>query len=528
MEKYISSPFNLDKKLNTYSSPLYKWKLYRLINKCKNVSERRHPMFEQNRAMKWLGYLGFAFWACYLIFFGVLLGNVDDGATEMFDIINGGLVFFLTCDFFLRMFLVDTPAQEVKQFKLMPISSSFLINIFLVRRGTSIFNIIWLFFFVPFGFFSLLHFYGFCGFIGWCIALWLIFVANSYWYLLWRTLLNRNMLFIIIPVVLYAVFIYLGIFDDEYTKLILGDDNTQPVFWTCLKVGRWALELNPIAYVIPIVAIGALYSVNYFIQIRSVYREIAEVQAAKVKSREMAFLNRFGIVGEYIKLDIKSIMRNNVIRQSFLSGLVCTIMLTCIFAFTPIYDDMLFMKAYISMYCYCALSVITLTGVMCAEGNYIDGLMSRKESVLSLLKAKYYFNLFMMIIPFLIFMIPIIQGKNSFMESVGCLLFTAGVVLPCLMQMAVYNKNTIPLNAKLTKARSNSKTQMIVSMIALFGPMIIMYALMVLLTDWASYAMAAIGLVGVLLEPIWLRNIYKRFMARRYENMDGFRNSRNN
>ena len=35
---------------------------------------------------------------------------------------------------------------------------------------------------------------------------------------------------------------------------------------------------------------------------------------------------------------------------------------------------------------------MTLGQVMSFEGNYLDGLMSRKESISNLLRAKYYLN----------------------------------------------------------------------------------------------------------------------------------------
>lgn len=520
-----STPFNLDKPLNSYSRYVRLWKTFRLIDKCKGISERRHPMFERNRAMKWMGYLFTAFWLCYLMFFGVVMGNIE-APVEIFDTINGWLPIILALDFSTRLMLTDTPAQEVKQFKLMPLSTSFLINVFLIRRATSFMNIVWLFFFVPFGLMCVVNYYGFIGLFTWCLSMWIIMVANAYWYLLWRTLLNRNMMYLILPVSIYAIVIYFGLFDDDFTQSFFGKEHVQPVYWGFLWYGRWVMEGNVQAYLIPISIIALLYIVNYNIQIRSVYREIADVQEGKVKSREMVFLNRFGIIGEYIKLDIKSIMRNGTIRKSFITGVVCTVMLTSLSAFTPIYDGNLFMKAYISMYCFCCLAVIQLTSLMCPEGNYIDGLMARKESVLSLLKAKFYFNLAMMIIPFCIFLLSVIVGKSSFIESIGCLLFTAGVVLPFLMQMAVYNKSTVPLNAKLTRVRNNSSMQVYISIIALFLPMGVMYVLMVLIPTWAPWIMAGLGIIGIALEPLWMRNIYNRFMARRYANMDGFRNSR--
>ena len=94
-------------KTNLMENVKHYWKLYRLVDKCKGLGEKRHPMFEQNRAMKWFGYLMAAFWACYLIFFGVLLGTaLSDSAIEGFDIINGGLLVFIALDFLLRLFQI--------------------------------------------------------------------------------------------------------------------------------------------------------------------------------------------------------------------------------------------------------------------------------------------------------------------------------------------------------------------------------------------------------------------------------------
>jgi len=504
------------------------WKLYRLIDKCKGLGEKRHPMFMQTKAMKWFGYVMATFWASYLLFFGVVLGNaLDGGATEGFDIVNGGLIFALILDFLVRLMLVDTPAQEVKQFKLLPISTNFLLNVFMIRRATTLFNLIWLFFYVPFGLIQIPHYYGLMGCVSWCFALWLIFVAHSYWYLLWRTLLNRNMLFTIVPLAIYAIVAYLGVIDDEYTQMIWGKDNVQPLFYACLWAGRWAMQMNPLAFVIPIGLTIPMYLLNLYIQRNIIYTEIAEAQAAKVKSREMAFLNRFGVIGEYIKLEIKSTMRNGVVRKQFIMGVVCMVMLSGLFAFTDIYDNMGFMKAYISMYCFGVLGVMTLTGVMTPEGNYIDGLMARKESVLLLLKAKYIYHLCMMIIPFLVFLSAVIMGKNSLWESVGCMLFTGGVVFPFLFQMAVYNDHTLDLNAKVTRQNGSNKMQIVVSLLAMSIPMVLMYSLMVFVPEYEALGLIILGVIGIALHPLWLRNIYNRFMKNRYKNMDGFRNSRN-
>ena len=38
--------------------------------------------------------------------------------------------------------------------------------------------------------------------------------------------------------------------------------------------------------------------------------------------------------------------------------------------------------------------------------------------------------------------------------------------------------------------------------------------------------MCLLGLAFILTHPLWIRNIYKRMMERRYENLEGFHSSR--
>lgn len=502
--------------------------LYKLISKNQRLQDHRHPMFEKNMAMKIFGYIFFAFWAIYLMVFGVSFFFIfDGGPLEAFDMIDGGMIIFLATDFFFRFGMQETPAQNVKQYRLLPIPTNFLLDTFLARIGLRLYNLFWFFFFVPFALLAIPQFYGISGLIGYLIGIWLLFVINGYWYLIWRTLINKHWWYFIVPFVLYGAMIYLGLVDDEYTRKILGDNNIQPLFYFSLYLMRWICQWNLVGLAILIVAIIPLFWVNRIMQGRAVYFEISKTEeVVNVKSRDFKFLDKFGEIGEYLKLEIKSVMRNAVVKKQFISAFACMIIFNSIFSFTDIYDAQ-FMRIYILVYCFSCLGVMMLTSIMCPEGNYIDGLMSRKESVLSLLKAKYFFNCMLTIIPLLFCIMPIMKDKISVIEALGCLFFTTGCVFPFLFQLAVYNDSTVNLNAKITKAGSNTKAQMIFSFAGLFVPMIVMYVLMLCFSkDIAAWCMFSMGFVGTALFPVWLRNVYDRFMKRRYKNMDGFRNSR--
>lgn len=494
--------------------------LYSLISHNQRLQDRRHPMFEKNMAMKIFGYFFISIWAVYMMVFGVALAFAfEDTAYEPFDWIDGGLIFFLIIDFFARFAMQETPAQNIKQYKLLNIPTSFLLNTFLLRMGLQLYNLFWAFFFVPFGVITVLHFYGLTGLVAFLAGWWMMFVLNSYWYLFWRTFLNKNFLTIIIPVAFYALVIYFGIFFDE--------DNTW-LFNNSMLMMREFINLNPLCWLCALALAAVLFAINHHFQKAAIYEEIAKTeQVKKVNSNNMLFLDKFGLIGEYLKLEIKSTMRNLVVRKQFISGVIFMTLLCSLFAFTDVYDGMPFMRIFICVYCFSCLGVMTLTTIMCAEGNYIDGLMVRKETVLTLLKAKYYFHCVMLLVPLVFSFMPIYEEKITIEMALGCLFFTSGGVFPFLFQLAAYNDSAIHLNEKLTKAGRDTKMQMLMSFVALFLPMFIMYALVQLLdVEIASYVMITLGLIGTLTHPLWLRNIYERFMKKRYAIMDGFRNSR--
>jgi hypothetical protein len=108
-------------------------------------------------------------------------------------------------------------------------------------------------------------------------------------------------------------------------------------------------------------------------------------------------------------------------------------------------------------------------------------------------------------------------------------LFTAtGPVYFMLFQLAVYNKQTLRLNDKLTgKNQLENKWQTIVSMTAMFAPVILVLILQIFFSVETSYiVLIIIGLTFTLTESYWMRNIYRRMMQRRYNNLEGFHSTR--
>lgn len=490
---------------------------YKELKKLDKLQDKRHPMFEKNRFSKFLIWFMFLYYAALLIFMGVVLAKGMDGSMASFHLLDQGFFFLLLVDFWCRFILQQTPAQQVKPLTILPLSRKRVMNVYLLRAGLSWGNLFLFTFLVPFGFIAIWPYYGILGVAGWLFGYWLLLVADSYWYLFCRALIIKHILWLILPVVIDAIIVLTFFFPENHLMAYFYMDwLEQFIFW------------NPIAYLPIILLIGLLFYANHKLQYQMTYNEVAKTEEKDLKkTSEFKMLNKYGILGEYLKLEIRMRMRNKVVKTSFITGLFFVFFFSGAISFSSIYDDSVFMSNFICLYNYEIFGVMTLSTIMGFEGNYIDGLMSRHESIYDLLRAKYIFNLVILIIPALIMIPTIVSGKMSLLMNLGYLFLSAGVIYPGFFQLAVYNSDTMPLNTKMT-GKSGNWVQQVITLVTLFLPIAISQLLVVVLGETVGFTiLIGIGIAGILTHKIWIRNIYQRFMKRRYKNMEGFRASRN-
>ena len=497
-----------------------KYRLYRLINQNADLKEKRHPMLDKNRFMKFLMIFMWLYYAAILLFMGVMMAmgmKHSYNGVAAFHVFDGGLLYVLMIDFWMRFGLQETPAQNAQPYALLPIRRSFLMNVYLTRSGFAWGNLYWGFLLVPFGLIAIAVPVGWGAFFGWLLGWWLLIVANGFAYLFCRALILKHLAWTLLPAAIHGALLAI---------MLVPDKNPLDMPCTILMYDFLKWEFLPFLCAAALIAL--LYKANYKLQMGMVYDEVGKKEEKEIKhATQFNFLNRYGKIGEYLKLEVKQRMRNKTVRMSFIVGLGFMILLSGLMYFTDVYDNIEFMRSFICLYNYIVLGMMTLITIMCYEGNYIDGLMSRRESILQLLTAKYYFNVLLLFIPPIILLPLMIIGKMSVWMNIGYLFFTAGVLYPILFQMAVYNNNTLPMNTKITSKQGNT-TQQIISTVIFFLPIGFERGATALLGEpWGYVFLALLGIAGIATHQLWLRNVYQRFMARRYKNMEGFRASRN-
>ena len=483
------------------------------------LAEKRHPMYEKSKFGKFWMYFMSVFWAGYLIFFGTTFAFAfDGGAKEAYHVMNSGLIFILALDFLLRLPFLKTPTQEVKPYLLLPIKRSRLIDFLLLRSGLNSFNLLWLFLFVPFAIITVTKFYGIGGVLTYCIGIWLLIVFNNYWYLLCRTLMDERIWWVLLPIVVYG-----GI----AAALFVPDDS--PLFGFFIDLGEGFITGNILTFICVLVAISLMWFINRSIMQKLVYNELNKTEDTTVQVKtvsEYKFLDRYGEIGEYIRLELKLLLRNKVCRKSLYSVTAIVLIFSLTISFSDIYDGG--SRDFFVLYNYIIFGILFLSPLMSYEGNYIDGLMSRKESIYTLLRAKYILYSIAILIPLFLMIPAMATGKLAVLSCIGWAVFVAGCVYFCLFQLAVYNNRTVDLNAKMTN-RQNMGTglQNLISGAAFGVPLLMNFMLTTFFGPTVTaWILIAIGAGFILTSRFWLKNVYHRFMKRRYKNMEGFRDSR--
>lgn len=490
-----------------------KIQLYQLLRKNTNLSYKRSPIFEQNKWAKVITFFGAGLFALYLILYGCIIAMTAEGEA-------GRMISFmpiiLLIDYLLRFIFQTTPGMMVKPYITLPISRYTAIECFLLSSHLSGYNFLWLCMFIPYSIILLFAGAGFWPVMLELVACLLLIILNSQVYLFFRTLINRKVVWFLVGLIPYAILflpLLLDFSKNGFKRMVDLYTEAGQSWWFLPAV---------------ILLMSALFFVNRHFQFKYVYEEISKKKERELKHvSQFAFLNRFGLVGEYLKIELKSNLRNKTMRSRCIMSLTLIVVFSMIVAYSNIYDNV-FMQNFWCLYCFAIYSVTALIKIMGQEGNYIDLLMMHRENIIALLKAKFWFYSGVLLIPFVVMLPAVFTGKFTLLMLVAYMLLTAGVLHFVIFQLAVYNKQTLPLQQKMTaKGNFENGMQLVIELLSLFAPGAIAAVGFILVGETYTFIfMSLIGLAFIVTHPIWIRHIYKRMMQHRYENIDGFHATR--
>ena len=486
-------------------------------------------MFTQSKASKIAGYVMMAFICIYLMFFALMFSLMSqDLTTEApYEFLYSFLPFIIIIDISCRFIGQDTPAHQVKPYILLPISKYTCIDFFIIRSLITYSNLTWMFLYVPFAIMSILFTEGLWLSLMFIFSFYVIELILSQIYSIFRTLVNNNIFYWCLALPFLLIICSPAFFKSDWTftlsfiELIKGYGH----------IGGCICHGNLFAWITLFILLGITVYCNRLLQYKFVYAEISKKdKTIKVSTeRKFTFMDKWGAIGEFMYLEILSIRRNKNIRKGFITSCLLVLTWSLLCSFSSTYDDVGMVKFWM-VYNFTIFATYFIMRIMMAEGNYIERLMQDYSSIESLLRAKYYVYTLMLILPYCIMLPMVFMQKVSLLTLTAFLFFAGGFVNFMFMQMAVYNKQTMPLNEKMTgKMMTNNFWLLMGITFCGFGIPLLLYKLLLVLTSdtCAGIIVMLLGLIFILTHKLWIHNIYVRMMNRKYRNIEAMIVTRN-
>lgn len=503
--------------------------LYLILKVHDKLAEERSPMFTQNKYGKIISYFMFTFIIGYLMLFAVMfaLDAKNFRTITAYEFLYSLLPFIVVIDIGIRFMAQETPSQHVKPYALLPISRYTCINFYIIRSLTSYGNLIWMFLYVPYALMTIVFSEGIGLTLLFILGFYVIELLLSQIYSIFRTLVNHNLLYWFLAVLFILIIAFPIFFNKDWSltfsiaRLLRGYDH----------LGDWICKGNLIAWAILCLLLVLAVYANRCLQYKLVYAELSrQEKTMKVSSdRKFTFMDKWGVIGEFMHLEILSIRRNKNIRKSFLSATVVVLIFSIICSFSSVYDEMGMLKFWM-VYNFTIFGTMFIMRIMMPEGNYIERLMVDHSSIETLLRAKYYLYSAILTLPFILMIPMVVTGKSSLITLIAFFLFAAGFVNFVFMQMAAYNKQSMQLNQKIIgkMKTDNFWITMGVTCCGLAFPLLLYKILLIITSETIAASMLILlGLGFIITHKVWIHHIYLRMMKRKYKNIEAMIATRN-
>jgi hypothetical protein len=270
-----------------------------------------------------------AFFALYFIASFLILGITGFFAVkELFPnkdplvVVNSFLLYAVTADLIFRFLMQKLPLINAQPLLLLNIKKSNIVHYVLVKSALSFFNIMPLFFYIPFAVVLIKEGYAVNGVLGWLFLMVMLTQASNFL----NFLINKsNTAFTILVTIL------LGGFLIQYYQL----------FNLAAYVGGFfdAIYQNPIYALLSVVVVAILYRTN-FVQLYNLFYldQAVSKKVEQVKASDLSWTNKLGDVAPFIKNDLRLFWRNKRTKSSVWM-LVMGLFYGVLFYPNPIYAD---------------------------------------------------------------------------------------------------------------------------------------------------------------------------------------------
>lgn len=441
------------------------------------------------------------------VFFGLKEAFPD---TDPFVMANNFFIFYFLVDLLFRFFLQQLPVLNIKPIMILPIKSRTAIN-FLIGKGmVSAFNILPIFFYIPYCITLLFNGYDVVGVLVWLMGMLCINSSINFM----NFLSNKNNVFFGIVATLFVSVVglwYFNIFD------------VSPYVGSFL----YGMYATPYFVAVPVLLLVILYYLTFKFLERNFYLDgVITKKVKEVTSSELAFLNRFGGVAPFLKNDLKLIWRNKRPRQVIVAS-VMFLFYGLIFFTQAIYDDMLWFRPFIAVFITGGFLMTFGQLVPSWDSEYFKLMMSQNIPYKTYLESKWMLMVVATCISAVLSIPYIYFGADILLFILAGACFNIGTNSFLVLWGGIFNKTPVKLNDK-AKGFGNTQAfnvnQLLISLPKMIMPIILFFVPYAITKNiyFGVASLAITGLLGVLFRNKILKGIEKLYQKEKYKTIAAY------
>jgi hypothetical protein len=425
-------------------------------------------------------------------------------------VISKLLIVAWAIDLILKYIWQEMPTQNIKPFLTLNIPKNTLVNYMLVKTFLSALSWLNSLFFITFSIIALFNGYSVIGVLTWFIGISLLFYLNNFINILFN---DKETIVIIIGCILAAV-------------AGLGYYNIVPVLSYSERF-VYSFYHSPYLIAIPAVLFFGLWKI-VFNYVRKEFYLDQGLEAKKQfgKTENIAFLNKYGVIGTFINNDIKMLRRNKVTKGillgSFFFLFYGMLMYTSTAYKTP--AMMMFMGLFVTG----GFQFLFGQRVPAFDSSYYPLMMTLNVPYKEYLKAKWWLINIVTAASVIIALFYAYFGWEVYVTFFAAGLYNIGVNSQLTLWSGAYNKTQIDLNSK--EKRIGQKGSFNLKSMLLLIPKMLLPMGVFALTKYffgitaGVVSIAILGLAGFLFREKIFDIIVKQYKSEKYSTLDAFKN----
>lgn len=471
----------------------------------------RNPQFGTNLILKIFSFFGLLSFSFLFIFgaFILFFYAKKEMNTDPLILFSKWVLYYLVFDLVVRYFMQQLPTQNLKPFLTQNISKKKLVNYTLLKVITNFFNWGNLLFLVPFAGILIYHQYHLLNVLMWFLGIFAMFYINNFI----NILINGK------DKLLYAVtgifVIFWGLDKYQYIQL---SRVSEIVFYSFYKI--------PGLFVIPIILAIILGFYTYQYILKNFYLDKGlEAKKEEGRTENIAFLNKYGVLGTFINNDIRLIKRSKAAKSAVLGSFLFLFYGLLIYTSKTYQTD--FMKMFMGIFVTGGFLFIFGQKVPAWDSSYYPLMMTQKVPYKKYLEGKWWMVNLATIICMILAIGYALISWELYLTFLAAGLYNLGVNSHLTLLSGAYNKNPVDLNAATKsmgeKNQFNLKNILLTIPKMLF-PMAIFAGVKYFFGMFAAVStIAVLGTLGFFLRDKVFDFIVKIYIKEKYSAIDSFK-----